>query len=585
MRRSTTLALALLVGCSTHPPEAPDRPAAQPPRLVLQITVDQLRADLPLRYEDRLSEGGFLRLRRGGLWYEDAHHGHALTETIAGHATLATGEDPAVHGLISNVWFDRASGELVYNVEDAEHPIVGGEAPAESEELDPTMRLARSEGRSPRALLVPTFAERLEAATDGASKVFAVSIKDRGAISMVGRAGEAYWFSKSRGAFVTSTFYRDALPAWAAEWNAAGKVGAFAGTDWELLREQGTYVHADADDQPWEAEVAGFGRVFPHAYGSADSSAYTTLLTLSPAGDALTLDFARTLLDTERLGLDDVPDYLSISLSSTDYVGHVFGPSSLEAEDNLLRLDLALARLLDHVDGRVGLEHTLVVLSADHGTPEVPGLLVQRGERAGYANLEPLEDEQVLAALAGHGLAADAVACWFSPQLWLDHGVIEAAGADRCAVARDVAEALGVDAAVHLALATCELDDPPAGADPRLVEQVRRSAHPERAGDVYVVLERNHFANDFDGLPVAAVHGSPWEYDTHVPIVVMGPAHEAWPESSDSRFASWRRAETVEVARFLTAAVGVSEEWDGPSLAEVRHGLPGVVGAEGEGED
>jgi len=187
--------------------------AADKPKLILQITVDQLRGDLPTRYYDRLGEGGFRYLWESGIVYRDAHHGHANTETIVGHATLATGAHPSNHGMIGNLWFDRETGFTTYNVEDGRYRLLTKGASVDAEtEIDPTQRAARSEGRSPAAMLVTTFADELRSNTGGESKVIGVSVKDRGAISMAGHSGTAYWFSKASGEFVTSTYYLDQYP-------------------------------------------------------------------------------------------------------------------------------------------------------------------------------------------------------------------------------------------------------------------------------------------------------------------------------------------------------------------------------------
>ncbi len=339
---------------------------ANEPRLILQITVDQLRGDMPTRFiEDRLGEGGFRYLLENGIVYADAHHPHANTETIVGHATLSTGAYPSEHGMVGNSWFDRESGETTYNIEDDRYPLLTEGADVdEATEIDPSQRAARSEGRSPSAILVSTFSDELALYYSGQSKIFGISVKDRGAVSMAGHAGKAFWFSKSAGQFVTSRYYYDKYPDWVRDWNDKGPVASYAGKSWELLNDQESYVFGDRDDQPFEIDFPGYGRTFPHPYGSADGKYFTTLLTLSPAGDELTLDFAKTLISAERLGVDSIPDYLSVSFSSTDYVGHLFGPSSLESEDNLLRLDRSLADLFQFVDQVVGLDNTLIVLSA-----------------------------------------------------------------------------------------------------------------------------------------------------------------------------------------------------------------------------
>ena len=345
-----------------------------PPRLILQITVDALRGDLPRRYAHVLGDGGFRYLMEQGIDYTNAHYQHANTETIVGHVSLATGSVPAAHGMVGNVWFDRELGRLTYNIEDPRyHLLTAGADVDQKTEIDPTQKAAKVDGRSPAAILSSTFSDELAVHFGGKSKIFAVSVKDRGAVSLAGHAGKAFWFSKSSGEFVTSTYYYEQYPDWVNAWNARKPALAYAGKSWELLHPPSKYLFGDADDRDYETDFPGFGRTFPHAYGEAGDKYLTTRLTLGPAGDELTLDFAKTLLDNEQLGQDEVPDYLAVSFSSTDYVGHLFGASSLEAEDNLARLDRTLADLFAYIDKKVGLKNTLIVLSADHGQPEIPG--------------------------------------------------------------------------------------------------------------------------------------------------------------------------------------------------------------------
>ena len=240
---------------------------AQPslqPRLVLQITIDQLRGDLPTRYYDRLGNGGFRYLWEQGTVFANAHHAHANNETVVGHATLATGAHPADHGMIANVWFDRATGNTTYNIEDPRYRLLTAGADVDaSTEIDPTQRAARSEGRSPAALLVNTFSDQLAIHTGGRSKIFGVSVKDRGAVTMAGHAGKAFWFSKARGEFVTSSYYYDQYPAWVTEFNKQRHAAAYGGTSWSLLHDRSTYLFGDSDDRPWEVDLAGYARTFP----------------------------------------------------------------------------------------------------------------------------------------------------------------------------------------------------------------------------------------------------------------------------------------------------------------------------------
>ena len=497
--------------------------AASETRLVLQITVDQLRGDLPWRHMAQFERGGFRYLADKGIWYTNATYQHANTETIVGHASLATGATPAVHGMIGNVWFDRASDDLVYNIEDPGFGLLSANADVDkSTEIDPTQRVATTDGRSPKALMSSTFSDELAARYGAASKIFAVSVKDRGAVPLAGRSGKAFWFSKAAGEFVTSDYYYDAYPAWVSEWNASGKVGAYGGRAWELLLPLEDYQHISPDDSPWETDFPGYGRTFPHPWGSADSKYYTTLLTVSPAGDELTLDFAKKLVQAEALGQDATPDYLSISFSSTDYVGHLFGASSLEMEDNLLRLDQTLANLFAFIDREVGLRHTLIVLSADHGGPEVPGYLRSLGDHVSHVDPKGY-DAAALNALVREQLDVDAdlVKTFFTPYVYLDREKIDALGLDLADVQRKLAMALTQRSEVFIAFAAADISTGQLPTHP-LAELVAANYQPSRSGDIHVVFGAQEFIADFDGLTVAATHGSPWHYDRHVPVVFAG---------------------------------------------------------------
>jgi predicted AlkP superfamily pyrophosphatase or phosphodiesterase len=495
-----------------------------PPRLILQITVDALRGDLPRRYAHVLGEGGFRYLMEQGVDYTNAHYLHANTETIVGHVSLATGSVPAGHGMIGNVWFDRALGRLVYNIEDADYHLLSANSDIDQKtEIDPTQKAAKVDGRSPRAILSSTFSDELAAHYAGKAKIFGVSVKDRGAVSLAGQAGKAFWFSKGSGEFVTSNYYYDAYPQWVIDWNAAKLPQVYAGTAWELTHKPSTYLFGDADDRDYETDFPGFGRTFPHAYGAGDDKYFTTRLTLSPAGDELTLDFAKTLIEQEQLGQDDIPDYLAVSFSSTDYVGHIFGASSLESEDNIARLDRTLADLFATIDKKVGLQNTLIVLSADHGQPEVPGYLHSLGNHsAHYINPAELDKAPAIAALKQKfGLGEELIQEFFFPYLYLNHELIRSEGFDQAMVEAAVVEELAKFNGVSSAVSSSALRES-ALPDTELMRKIRRNFHPRRSGDIYLVFDSNVFINDFDGLIVASTHGSPWRYDSYVPVMFAG---------------------------------------------------------------
>ena len=529
---------------------AQDDSRAQP-RLILQITVDQLRGDLPTRYFDRLGDGGFRYLLENGVVYRNAHHAHANTETIVGHATLATGAHPSRHGMVGNLWFDRETGYTTYNVEDSNYRLLSEGADVDEEaEIDPTQRAARSEGRSPASILVSTFSDELRSNSGGRSKVVAVSVKDRGAISLAGHAGTAYWFSKASGEFVTSTYYLNQYPDWVTSFNAKQPAKKFANTSWDLLHDQSSYLFAESDDREWETDVAGFGRVFPHNYGDGTSPYFTTWLTLSPAGDKLVLDFAKQALVEEQLGEDDTTDYLSVSFSSTDYVGHVFGPSSLEGEDNILQLDRIIAELLAHVDNNVGLENTLIVLSADHGGPDTPGYLKSLGIPAGYVDPDGWDKDAAIKRIKSEfDVSGKLFETYSHPYLYFSEEVNDDKEIDHEALEAAVVEELSKFKGVSLAVSSTALrrGNLP---DTHLYRSVINNFHSKRSGDIYVVFEPNWFINDFDGLMVASTHGSPWNYDTYVPIIFAGAGLRAQTVN--------RRVHTVDIAATLSSYLGIN---------------------------
>jgi predicted AlkP superfamily pyrophosphatase or phosphodiesterase len=546
----TTVALIL---CSALPSSAQGK---KKPRLVLQITVDQLRGDLPHRYYSEFGDGGFRHLYEHGVVYEAAFHRHANTETIVGHTTLATGADPSTHGMVGNVWLDRETGKLVYNIQDQRYPLLTwGAGVDKASEVDPTQRLATTEGRSPEPILVSTFSDELALSDAGKSKIFGISVKDRGAVSMAGHAGKAFWFSKGTGEFVTSTYYYKDYPTWVKDWNAKRTAFSYAGKSWELLHDRSTYLFGDRDDMPYETSFAGYGRAFPHPFGKSDSKYFTTLLTVSPVGDELTLSFAEALVDGEKLGQSGNTDYLSISFSSTDYVGHLFGPSSLESEDNLLRLDRTLAELFKFVDEKVGLANTVIVLSADHGAAEAPGYLSEFGIDARYFNpsiLDPKTLEKLPAIEAvkkRFGINKEFIQAFFNPYVYLNHEVLRERGLNWTDVERAVAVELEKLDGVWLAspssaLAEGSLPDTP------LNQAILRNFNSKRSGDIYIVLKPGWCINDFDGLKVASTHGSLWRYDKFVPVIFLGTG------MTPQRV--YREIATVDVAPTLSAIFGIT---------------------------
>ncbi len=493
------------------------------PKLILQITVDQLRGDLPTKFMKNMGEGGFKYLLKDGIWYNNAHYGHANTETVVGHTTLATGADPAVHGMISNVWLDRETGKLAYNIEDSRYHILSEGADVDEDtELDASQKLASSDGRSPSNIIVTTFSDELALTTHGEAKVFGVSVKDRGAVTLAGHTGKAFWFSKATNEFITSSYYYEKYPNWVTDWNKQKMPARYADKSWELSVDQSKYIFGSQDDQPWEMDVAGFGRTFPHKYGPADSKYLGNFLIFSPAGDELTLDFAKALIVAEDIGKDDVTDFLAISFSSTDYVGHLFGPSSLEAEDNMLRLDRTLSDLFTYIDEHVGLENTLIVLSADHGGPEAPGYLKTFGIESDYVSPNKWDKAPAIQRLKDKfGIGQELILEFFPPYVYLNHDIIKEKGLDLAEVQIAISKELMSVKGIALAVSSESLraNDLP---DTYLNRKALKNFNYKRSGDILLLLSPQYFFNDFDGEIVAANHGGPWMYDSYVPVVFAG---------------------------------------------------------------
>lgn len=519
------------------------------PKLILQITVDQFRGDLPTRYYDRLGKGGLRYLLDKGVVYNNAHHAHANTETIVGHVTLATGAQPSEHGMIGNLWFDRATGVTTYNIEDSNYTLLtkGAEVDA-STEIDPTQKAASSDGRSPAAILTTTFSDELSSLTAGKAKVVSVSVKDRGAVSMAGHSGKAFWFSKATNEFVTSSYYYKKYPQWVLDWNAKKLPEQYSGKAWELMHPKSTYLFGDRDNQAWETDFAGYGRTFPHQYSTSDNKYFSTNLTISPAGDELTLAFAKAAIEAENIGSDDITDFLGVSFSAADIVGHFFGPSSLESEDNILRLDRTLANLFSFIDKKVGLDNTLIVLSGDHGGPEAPGYLKTMNIPTGYVSPDTWDTKPVIDNIKKKfGIKGKLIEGYDHPYLYLSNDVIANEKIDVLALEKAIVNALVRFPGVSTAVSTTALSQGIV-ADTFLTRAITNNYHPKRSGNVYVVFNPGWFINNLDGLSIAVVHGSPWPYDTYVPIIFAG--HKLKPQTVS------RRVHTVDVASTLANIIG-----------------------------
>lgn len=497
-----------------------------PPKLVLQLVVDQLRGDLISQYQLKFGPHGFNYLQTHSIDYRNAHHFHANTVTCPGHATIATGTYPALHGIISNSWYDRQLKRVVYCTEDNQNSIL------------PTPRTQKAlTGSSPHHVMASTFADELVLAQAG--RAFTVSLKDRAAITLAGHAGKAFWFDKQNGGFVTSHYYYPTYPTWVINWN-----------DHYQAKKETWILSAKAENYHYfKAPTLGnhfpeFGKTFPHSLGEPTSANYYKFLSMTPLADELTANFAITLLQQEKLGLSaHKTDYLAISFSATDAIGHQFGPNSLESEDNLLRLDKTLGQLFAAIDKQVGLKNTLIILTADHGTSDSPAYLARLRPASKHSLELAAMREIIAAALAKRfNLPANALEAISYPYLYLNHQIIREHHLSVKKVSRYLAEILRTQPAIFESY-SLHLSHP---KQDWLMAKVDKMVFPKRSGDLYLIPPPYQTIFTHEKM---VTHGTPWRYDSYVPLLFANPAFKAQRIS--------RIVSIIDIAPTLAAIVGI----------------------------
>jgi predicted AlkP superfamily pyrophosphatase or phosphodiesterase len=512
----------LLVFCSTLVIAA-----AKPPKLMLQLVVDQLRGDLLSKYQKKFGPDGFNYLLQHGIDYHSAYHSHANTVTCVGHATISTGSYPALHGIISNEWFDRLTGKKINCVEDEQSPIL-------STKFTPKAGV----GRSPRNLIASTLSDEIVLAQKG--KAYGVSLKDRSAITLAGHAGKAFWFDRENGGFVSSRYYFITYPQWVNTWNSHYVAKDY---QWKLDVPKKTYTFAQAPT--FENRFKDFGKTFPHHLGSPGSKTYYKYLSMTPLADEITADFAIALLQNEKLGTaNEKTDYLAISFSAVDAIGHQFGPNSLESEDSLLRLDKTIAKLLAIIDQQVGLDNTLIILTADHGVSDASAYLATHN----MTETKPLSIPKIKTilkdTLVSHfKLPPSTLQAISLPYIYLNHQILAQHQLSIHEVSAYLTEALreqpGIFQAYTLPLANTEKD--------WLSAKVDKMAFIQRAGDIYLVPPPYQSLGGKDEQRVS--HGTPWQYDSFVPLLFVNSAFKAKHIV--------RMVNTTDIAPTLTAILSI----------------------------
>ncbi len=502
------------------------------PRLGVLIVLDQFCAEHVTRYA-HVFGNGLKRLLREGVLYADAHHDHAMTLTATGHASLATGSYPSRHGVVGNNWVDRASGQRVYSTSDSTTHILG----------DP-----EAGGQSPRSLMTSAIGDWLKAQHPRA-RVYSVSQKDRSAIMLGGqRPDGVYWFEPARGVFVTSSYYMDTLPEWVSKFDCFPYRELAVREGWRKVASDETYRLANEDDFP--AENDGVRTTFPHLYDSAAAVAQTPSewLLETPFGDQMILDFARQLVISDSLGTDSVPDLLCISLSAVDYIGHSYGPFSQEVLDALLRADDELGEFLHSLDSLVGIGQFTVVLSSDHGVMPLPEELVQSGQKAerilrADANLHFETAARHVAEAAG--ITAPLIT-GYTNGLTLDTKAGEARGIRPPDLRQAVASAIARIDYIDDVMTFEELVNNEHGGGYR--EMYRHSFHPDRAPDIAYRVKENILIL---GSKFGTTHGTPYRYDTHIPLIFWGAGVKSAARPVEDR------VRTIDVAPTLADLLGI----------------------------
>lgn len=497
------LTLALLSMSTLWAQTKPTKPASLArPKLVVGVVVDQMRYDYWFRYYDKYSEGGFKRLMREGFNCRNHHYHYALTVTAAGHASVYTGSTPAIHGIVGNDWFDKRLGKGMYCVADSTvQPVGTTNAPAGK--------------MSPKNLLVSTITDQLRIGTNYQNKTIGIAIKDRGAILPAGHtANGAYWFDSKTGNWITSTFYMNDLPQWVKDYNAKKRPSELMKQNWNTLLPIEKYTESTADDQPYEAKLPGAKKsVFPYDLAGIAGDAFGVLAS-TPHGNTITKEMALEALKNEKLGKGKSTDFLAVSFSTPDYVGHGFGPNSVEEEDIYLRLDRDLAELLNAFDAQVGKGNYLLFLSADHGVMDVTDLWNKNRLPAGRLNIGQVNTavRAVLKEKFGDG---DFIRASENYQFYLNHDLLKQKNLSVDKIVEAIRPTMLDFDGIAEVLNTHDLSN--ANINDYLLTLYKNGTHAKRSGDIQIVTEPGWMSST-----IAATHGAPYNYDTHIPLLFFG---------------------------------------------------------------
>jgi hypothetical protein len=477
-------------------------PPPAKPKLVIGLVVDQMRYDFLYRYSDKYSTGGFKRLLREGHSCENTHINYSPSYTACGHTCVYTGSVPSIHGVTGNNWFDWKEDKVVYCTEDTTEKSIG--------------TASKAGMMSPRRMLTTTVTDELRLATNFKSKVIGIAIKDRGSILPAGHtANAAYFYDPSVGNWITSSYYMNDLPAWVKQFNDGKLPEKYLKDNWATLQPIEKYGESTEDDEPYEGTFETETKpVFLHKVGQVVNPSFK-ILAATPFGNSFTLKFAEDAIVNEKLGANTVPDFLTVSLSSTDYIGHRFGPNSVEIEDCYLRLDNDLAEFFTFLDAHVGKGNYLLFLTADHGAAHVPDFSKQHKIPAGVFPIDTVM-KQLEAKLKQQYGDGEWLMSYENMQLYLNNKLLADKKTDRAEFKNTIRSFLtgfeGVSKVLDLENLSNEIEE----AD--LKQAIGNGYYPKRSGELYVQFEPAWF----EGMAKGTTHGTVYPYDTHIPLVWMG---------------------------------------------------------------
>ena len=474
------------------------------PKLVVGIVIDQMRADYLYRFMDKYGEGGFKRLLRQGFEFRNTNYDYVPTYTGPGHAAIYTGTTPYYNGIIGNDWYDRAAGRSVYVTGDDGVSSVG---------------TASAAGKmSPRRLMTTTMTDELRLSNNKQSKVIGVCLKDRGSILPAGHLPTAaYWFDNKSGNWITSTYYAEALPGWVSAFNDKKLGDFYLSKPWNTLYPIAEYTSGLANGSDYRNDYKGeASNQFPHDLPGIKNAIGYELVRSSPFGNSFVTDFAIETLDQEKMGKGAFTDFLAVSYSSTDYVGHQFGINSIEVQDTYARLDRDLERLFAYLDKSVGMDNVLLFLSSDHGAAQTPAQMVALGIPAGIFNSGKLKEQLSEVLVKSYG-AGNWVLAYDNEQVYLNNALILEKGLKREEVLGRCLDYLRLMEGVQEVFSLSGGDS---GAKGVHSERLFNGVSPSRSGDIAVVLQPGWFPGGYGSKGTA--HGSGYSYDTHVPLVFMG---------------------------------------------------------------